>query len=61
MHQNTEYNMLIRLIAFEGPNYLGELEIDWNQAQTLEYFVALAKEQYPLSYRYEIHYVEDRL
>jgi hypothetical protein len=53
--------MLIRLIAFEGPNYLGELEIDWNQAQTLEYFVALAKEQYPLSYRYEIHYVDDRL
>ena len=50
--------MLIRLIAFEGPNYLGELELDWNQAQTLDYFISLAKEQYPSGYRFEIHYVE---
>jgi hypothetical protein len=50
--------MQITIRAFDGPNYVGELQVEWDQPQTLDYFISLAKEAYPTGYRIEIHYVQ---
>jgi hypothetical protein len=49
--------MLIRLLISDGPQYLGYIDVEWDTPQTMDYFIALAKAEYPDSNRFEVQYV----